>query len=185
MIIWINGAFGSGKTQTAYELSRRIPNSFIYDPENIGYFIRENIPKELNSGDFQNYTMWREFNYSMLKYITNKYKGIIIVPMTISNPQYFNEIVSKLREDGVLIRHFVLCASKETILKRLKSRGEVENSWAEQQIDICIQGFSNKIFNQHIDTEELSIKSVVENIAGLSSINLLPVSIIKDKKMYD
>lgn len=24
MIIWINGAFGSGKTQTAFELNRRI-----------------------------------------------------------------------------------------------------------------------------------------------------------------
>ena len=38
MIIWINGAFGSGKTQVAHELKRRLENSFIYDPEQIGYF---------------------------------------------------------------------------------------------------------------------------------------------------
>ncbi|HBD65376.1 MAG TPA: tunicamycin resistance protein, partial [Clostridiales bacterium] len=44
MIIWINGAFGSGKTQTANELHRRIKNSYVYDPENIGFFIRDNIP---------------------------------------------------------------------------------------------------------------------------------------------
>lgn len=30
MIIWLNGAFGSGKTQTAYELHRRLRNSYIY-----------------------------------------------------------------------------------------------------------------------------------------------------------
>ncbi|MCB2299252.1 AAA family ATPase [Clostridium tagluense] len=176
MIIWINGAFGAGKTQSAYELHRRIPNSFIYDPENIGLFIRKNIPKELNSGDFQNYSMWREFNFSMLKYIANKYTGIIIVPMTISNPQYFKEIVVHLRNDGFLINHFVLCASKETLLKRLRGRCEGENSWAAQQIDSCIKGFSNETFKQHIDTEDLSIQGVVEKIALLSNITLLPDS---------
>ena len=41
MIIWINGAFGSGKTQTAFELHRRIPNLYVYDPENIGSFIKK------------------------------------------------------------------------------------------------------------------------------------------------
>ncbi|MGH4123866.1 MAG: AAA family ATPase [Clostridium sp.] len=185
MIIWINGAFGVGKTQSAYELHRRIPNSFIYDPENIGLFIRKNIPKELNSGDFQNYSMWREFNFSMLKYIANKYKGIIIVPMTISNPQYFNEIVVQLRNDGFLINHFVLCASKETLLKRLKGRGEGKNSWAAQQIDSCIKRFSNEIFKQRIDTEDLSIQGVVEKIALLSDINLLPDNRRKIRKCYD
>ncbi len=44
MIIWINGAFGSGKTQTAYELHRRLDGSYVYDPENAGYFIRKNLP---------------------------------------------------------------------------------------------------------------------------------------------
>jgi uridine kinase len=94
MIIWINGAFGSGKTQTSYELHRRITNSYVYDPENIGFFIRRNIPKEAHKGDFQNYAVWREFNYSMLKYMDQEYDGIIIVPMTIVNPQYFNEIIA-------------------------------------------------------------------------------------------
>ena len=36
MIIWINGAFGSGKTNVAYELNRRIESSYVYDPEEIG-----------------------------------------------------------------------------------------------------------------------------------------------------
>ena len=47
LILWINGAFGSGKTTISYELNRRIPNSFVYDPENIGFFIRKNIPKQI------------------------------------------------------------------------------------------------------------------------------------------
>jgi len=185
MIIWINGAFGSGKTQAAYELHRRIPNSFIYDPENIGLFIRKNIPKELKSGNFQDYSMWREFNYSMLKYTANKYKGIIIVPMSISNSQYFNEIVVQLRNEGFLINHFVLSASKETLLKRLRGRGEGKNSWAALQIDSCIQGFNNETFKKHIDTEDLSIQGVVEEIALLSNVTLLPDNRGKVRKVYD
>ena len=43
MLIWLNGAFGVGKTQTAHELHRRLPDSFIYDPEQAGYFMREKI----------------------------------------------------------------------------------------------------------------------------------------------
>ncbi len=46
-IIWLNGAFGAGKTQTAYELHRRLENSFVYDPENIGFFFNQNLPSEL------------------------------------------------------------------------------------------------------------------------------------------
>jgi len=58
MIIWINGTFGSGKTQTAFELNRRIQNSFVYDPENFESFISENIPPNIHKADFQDYEMW-------------------------------------------------------------------------------------------------------------------------------
>ena len=51
MIIWLNGAFGSGKTQTAFELQRRLPNAYVFDPENAGYFIRKNVPVSLSADD--------------------------------------------------------------------------------------------------------------------------------------
>jgi hypothetical protein len=172
MIIWLNGAFGAGKTQTAYELNRRIPNSIIYDPEQIGFFINRNIPKELNKGDFQNHPIWRELNYTTLKYIHNEYKGIIIVPMTIVNPQYFEEIVGKLREDGVIVNHFVLWANKDTLQKRLRSRGEKKNSWGEQQINRCLEGLSNAMFDNQIETDEMTIEQVSETIAATLDIPL-------------
>lgn len=108
MIIWLNGAFGSGKTQTSYELERRIPNSHVYDPENIGYFINRNIPKEISKGDFQDYSIWRELNYTTLKYIDRAY-------------------------DGMTVNHFVLWASKETLQKRLRSRGGEKIHWVKNK----------------------------------------------------
>lgn len=100
MIIWINGAFGSGKTQTAFELHRRLKPSYVYDPEKMGFAMRSMIPPDIAEDDFQSYPLWREFNYSMLSYLSDTYQGIIIVPMTITNDQYFHDIISRLRQIG-------------------------------------------------------------------------------------
>lgn len=185
MIIWINGAFGSGKSQTSFELHRRLPNSFVFDPENAGFYIRKNIPKEVSKGDFQDYTMWREINYSMLKYINSEYNGTIIVPMTVVHPQYFSEIVGKLRNEGVTVHHFTLCASKDVLLKRLRTRGEGRNSWAAQQIDRCIEGLSNDVFRHHLDTNNLAVGVVAETIASKLSITLQPDHRGKIRKIKD
>jgi len=174
MIIWINGAFGSGKTNTAYELKWRIPNAFVYDPEEVGFFIRDNMPTELQLDDFQNFPMWREFNFEMLKYIYNEYKGAIIVPMTITNESYFNEIVARIRRDNMQLKHFTLMANKETLIKRLRKRGDGKNSWPAQQIDRCVKSLSSKIFDEHIDTDDMTITQVVEYIAKVCDIELLP-----------
>ena len=174
MIIWINGAFGSGKTQTAFELQRRLPHSIVFDPENAGYYIRKNIPGEISKHDFQDYKMWREINYSMLKYIGTEYNGTIIVPMTLVNPGYFKEMIGQLRDDGVVVHHFTLCASKEVLLKRLRSRGEGRHSWAAQQIDRCIAGLSDDLFAHHLNTEPLTIEQAAESIASMLNIRIQP-----------
>ncbi|MDQ1913501.1 AAA family ATPase [Paenibacillus sp. GD4] len=174
MIIWINGAFGSGKTQTSYELHRRLPQSMVFDPENAGFYIRKSIPRDIAKSDFQDYPMWREINFSMLKYLSMEYSGCIIVPMTIVNPSYFQEIVGRLRADGVTVKHFTLCASKEMLLRRLRSRGEGRQSWAAQQIDRCLAGLSDETFRHHLDTEHMTVAAAAESIAAMLQLPLRP-----------
>jgi cytidylate kinase len=173
MIIWINGAFGSGKTQTAFEINRRLENSYVYDPENIGYFFRRNMPKEIIQGNFQDQVLWRTFNYEIIKNIYSKYNGYIIIPMTLYDKNYFEEIIGKLLKENIKIDHYILGARKETILKRLSKRHEKKNSWASKQIDMCINGFNGlKGKSIYIDTDELNITEVVETIARKSNIKL-------------
>ncbi len=174
LILWVNGAFGSGKTQTSHELHRRIPNSYVFDPENAGFYIRRNVPKELRLGDFQDFPMWRSIAYEMLGYLDREYGGIVIVPMTVVDPSYFREIVGRLRADGADVRHFALCASKETLLRRLRSRGDGANSWPALQIDRCVEGLKNEAFRHHLDTEGLSVAGAAEAIAELAGIRLVP-----------
>ncbi|MEK3901409.1 AAA family ATPase [Paenibacillus sp. FSL R7-0179] len=157
----------SGKTQTAAELHRRIPNSYVFDPENAGYYIRDNIPAEMAEDDFQKHYLWREFTYSMLKCIYSEYEETIIVPMTLVDPDYFIEIVGRLRSEGRQVRHFTLYASPETLLDRLKSRGEGRDSWAALQMQRCLEGLKNKVFEHHVDTEYQLISQVAEVIIAM------------------
>lgn len=172
MIIWINGAWGAGKTQTCAELYRRTERSFLYDAENAGYFLRKNQPSFLHKEDFQDDPLWREISFKMLLSISQNYDGIIIVPMTIVNPQYYKEIISKLRENNISVFHFVLYAEKETLKKRLRKRFEFKNSWAYKRIDICLKAFENEIFENKIYTDKKGIPDVAEEIASILNIPL-------------
>ena len=52
MIIWINGPFGAGKTTLAKRLRDRRSKSLIFDPEEIGFVVKETVPMPA-SGDYQ------------------------------------------------------------------------------------------------------------------------------------
>jgi hypothetical protein len=51
MIIWINGAFGGGKTTLAEELHRRLPDALPFDPEYVGYILRRWAPPADDAGE--------------------------------------------------------------------------------------------------------------------------------------
>lgn len=175
LIIWINGAFGAGKTTAAFELHRRLPNSFVYDPENVGFFIRKNAPAEFGGGDFQDIPLWRQMNYEMISLIASEYKGTIIIPMTIVNPEYYNEIVGRLISDGHDLRHFILYASRAALLHRLRFRLSSffgGDTFAKNSIDRCIYAFDNLIKDEKIDTEHMNPDQVVEETAARCGLDL-------------
>ncbi len=166
MIIWINGSFGVGKTTIAKKLENKIAikKTIIYDPEEIGGFLSNLFNHK--EDDFQDYELWRMFNYEILKYLNNEFE-IIIVPMTITNIQYFDEIVSKLEKEGINIKHFILVATKENIIQRLNNRKN-STKWTYLQIDRCIDTFDSCILKgQIINTNNKSIDEVTNSIIKL------------------
>jgi len=172
MILWINGAFGAGKTTVAELTAKKIEGSYIYDPETAGFFLWEALPEEIRMPEnFQHLPLWREMNYRILKYMDTHYRGTIIVPMTIYNRVYYNEIIGRLREDGADVRHFILTAGKETLLKRLVLRGDSENGWAARHIDACLSAFASEITEVKIDTEEKTPEEIVSEIICRCEIN--------------
>jgi len=167
MILWLNGAFGAGKTTTATELNRRLPKSFIYDPENVGDFIVNNTNGLFSDGDFQDIPLWREMNYKMLRLIAEKYDGVIIVPMTLVDPGYYGEIIENLISDGIKVKHYILYAQRSEIKRRLEDRSRLffrDETFALDAIDRCVDAFDNHITDVKIYIDNMSVDEVVEEI---------------------
>ena len=164
MIVWINGPFGIGKTTLASMLALRIENSFVFDPEEVGFMIRKLTPPAQQLSDFQDYPLWRELVVKTILHASSDSQTTVIVPMTLVNKQYHNEIFSSLREHGKTIKHMVLVASKEVILQRLESRGDDEQSWPALQIDRCLEGLPQLKDAYKIDTTQLLIDEVLAEI---------------------
>ncbi|WP_262175990.1 AAA family ATPase [Saccharococcus sp. Marseille-Q5394] len=64
MIIMINGVFGVGKTSVANELVSRLDGAMLYDPEEVGFMLKQIIPDEMKlqnekTGDFQDLNIWK------------------------------------------------------------------------------------------------------------------------------
>ncbi|MFN7252451.1 MAG: AAA family ATPase [Anaerobacillus sp.] len=169
MIIMINGAFGVGKTTIANELSKELENSMIYDPEEIGFLLRTIIPKgikqvEAPTGDFQDLDLWKELTVTTAALLINKYNVNLIVPMTIRKQEYFNYILDGFKRIDKQTYHFCLTANKETIYERLRKRGEEEGNWCFHQTEKCIKAFNENKFGEYINTENVKIADVIDNI---------------------
>ena len=72
MIIWINGPFGAGKTTLAERLRDRRPKSLIFDPEEIGFVVKETVPIPA-SGDYQDLPLWRGLTIAAVSEIRRNY----------------------------------------------------------------------------------------------------------------
>lgn len=176
MLLWINGPFGGGKTQTAYELHRRLPGSVVCDPEMVGFGLHRTMPTELR-GDFQDLPAWRQGVFEVLDLVLNKHDGVVIAPMTVVNPAYFDETVGRLRETGHDVRHFALLAERETVLNRLRERslfGLRHDSFAVDRVDDCLNALRQPEFAEHIHTDHITIREVADRIATSAGLTLTP-----------
>jgi hypothetical protein len=164
MIIWINGAFGVGKTHTAYELHRRLVDSFVFDPELVGFYLSRYLPTPNTFEGIQDLPLWRQQVKAIIAYC-DKNTGITIVPMTIIDDQIFDCLINEFLRDGIKVKHYTLMADKATIEKRLMHRGD-KHAWSFKQVDRCLDFLSRDMYAKHIDTTKNDLNAVVEWIAN-------------------
>ncbi|WP_445527614.1 NUDIX hydrolase [Streptomyces cyslabdanicus] len=126
MIVWINGAFGAGKTTTARELIELIPNSTLFDPEVIGGALTYLLPPKhlAEVGDHQDLPIWRRMVIDTAAAMLAELGGTLVVPMTLLRQEYRDEIFGGLAARRIPVRH-VLLAPAETILRERIARREV------------------------------------------------------------
>jgi deoxyadenosine/deoxycytidine kinase len=166
MIIFLNGAFGAGKTTMAELLVKHIPHSLLFDAEEVGYFLRNVVGPIEAFDDFQDLPLWRTLTITATKMLRESYDRTLIMPMTIWYEPYFDEIMAGLRQFEPELFHFCLTARKETILERLQHRPHSPEAyaWCCERIDRCITAFQSPKFAVQIETDDKTPGEIVEEI---------------------
>ncbi|MEV8552665.1 AAA family ATPase [Streptomyces glaucescens] len=187
MLLWINGPYGGGKTQTAHEIRRRLPGSVVCDPEHVGFGLHRMLPPALR-GDFQDLAAWRQGVVEVLDLALTRHDGVVIAPMTVTHAGHFAETVGRLRDLGHDVRHFTLLAERDTVLARLRERGFGRvlrhvagkdagprgESWAVRQLDHCLERLREPEFAEHLWTDHTSVPKTADRIAVLAGLTLRP-----------
>ncbi|SEL89377.1 AAA family ATPase [Paenibacillus sp. OK003] len=171
MIVMINGAFGSGKTSAATKLQTLIPNSMIFDPEEIGYMLRNVIVDDVRmdvekTDDFQDMELWKVLTVKVAREIRQKYNKHLIVPMTIYKSEQFSYIHRGLKELDADLFHFTLMTSMETLHERLLKRGDEPDGWTFKQAVKCLEAFHGARFEEYIQTDGQTTDDVVNFITS-------------------
>jgi predicted kinase len=118
MMIWINGAFGAGKTTLAEELHRRLPHALPFDPEYVGYILSRWVPAP-ESGDFQDIPLWRKLVAEFAIGMTADYGRPLIIPMTLVNPACREEVFGLISKAGECVLHVFLDVPPEELRRRI------------------------------------------------------------------
>ena len=123
VIIWLNGAFGAGKTSTAAELLPRVHGSRLFDPETVGFMLRPNL-SDLPVSDFQHWEPWRNLVIATAAELTRYTGEHLIAPQTVLDEPYLRQIRAGLGAAGQPMFHVLLDASDDVLRRRIEGSDE-------------------------------------------------------------
>ena len=171
-VIWLNGAFGVGKTTVARKLASLLPDAMTLDPEDIGGMLRRVIPAAQRTGDFQDLRVWRSLTVAAVEGVLQDHPGLLLVPMTVVDPAYFDETVGELRRSGITVHHFTLVADPKTVRRRLLLRLSEPRStrWAWQRVERCTSALQAPRFAVHVGTDDRSASEVAVAVSRLAAL---------------
>lgn len=164
MVIWISGAYGVGKSTLARALRDRMDDALLFDAEAIGNAVRDSYPDCPYGFVFEDYPLWASFCYSLIKDIHTVFHKNLLVPMTLVRQSSHANILEKLRQDGITTRLFILEASYQTIHDRILARGETEDCWCMQNLEMARTGAAALPGGIHLQTDG---KTAEELAAGV------------------
>jgi predicted kinase len=143
VIVWINGAFGSGKTTTAGLVAKMLDGAQLFDPEYVGYMLMPFV--ESPTGDFQDLRLWRHLVIETMTGLAQQYPHPWVAAMSLINAAYRAEILGGIRGRGVKVHEFVLCVPEQQLRARIEA-DQVESKarqWRHDHVNQALTTFAS------------------------------------------
>ena len=174
MIVFINGAFGIGKSTVARHLRARLVGSGIFDPEPVGMFLQHVarwLPlKGAGTDDFQDLHAWRAWCVRGIRTM-RIFRGTVIVPMAFSNFSYLREFLDGARAADREVVLVCLVAPLAVVQHRLAARAAghdtIVSAWEVKRAAECCEAHLSDVFGRPVAAGCRSPESLAEEIATL------------------
>jgi hypothetical protein len=156
MIIWINGAFGVGKTTTARLVQRMAPRVRFWDPEQVGTMLRTVI-SDVVVRDFQDWSAWRE----------------VVAPQTVLSREYMEEIADGFAALSLPVFQVLLDAPLEVLRERiLADPCEAALAWRYEHLGHyqAARVWMHRAADLIVDTATLSADAAAERIVRVAGL---------------
>lgn len=125
-VVWINGAFGVGKSTTALHVALQNPQLHFFDPEWVGYMLRANL-HGVEFDNFQDLPAWRNLVPPVAHQISLHVNRDLLAVQTVLKENYWSELHNGLTAEGFDIVHVLLDCDESELRKR------IENDTADEQ----------------------------------------------------
>ncbi|AVT42008.1 AAA family ATPase [Plantactinospora sp. BB1] len=154
MILWINGAFGAGKTTTASLVTKRLDGAKVFDPEYVGYMLMPFV--ESPTGDFQDLPLWRHLVIQTMTGLAQQHPHTWVVPMSLINVAYRTEIFDGIRAAGADLREVILRVPEQQLRNRIDD-DQVEakaRQWRQDHVTQALTTFASLADAHFVDASQ-------------------------------
>jgi|GEM_PF-3320891 len=117
-VLWLDGAFGAGKTDAAREVLELRPDWLLVDPESVGFLLWEHDPS-LRAKDFRELRLWRRLVVEHVEAVLEERERSLVVPMSLFATLHVDETVGELRRRGVDVHHVRLLVDRTELERRI------------------------------------------------------------------
>lgn len=133
MLVWLNGPFGVGKTTTANAIVRASPGYRVFDPEWVGYMVRENLA-DVAVDDFQDLPPWRALVPPVATEIARFTASPLVAVQTVMVERYWNELHAGFDRLDARVVHVLLDCEERALRERIAT-DDVESAAAGWRLD--------------------------------------------------
>lgn len=133
MIVWLNGAFGAGKTTTAAALVPLLSGFRVFDPETVGHLLAANLV-DLPVDDFQHWPAWRPLVVATALELRRQTGQNLVAPQTVLEQDSWYAIASGLRQQDEVVLHVVLDVGADALRARVLSSPQAQE-WRLSHVD--------------------------------------------------